>query len=148
MKSSKFISDKSPASLHFLLIPLKRKTKQCLYWNLYYCFYFYCSSESSGGVGYTSNSFIFSLRNKESLGAFKSWVKLPSNAIFRHSYLGPVFGFEWFDILISDNAKSNQLSFTDFGVSYLVPSVVQDRRTVLAGTYKFSPNDWEVFYLP
>ena len=73
---------------------------------------------------------------------------MPSNAIFRHSYLGPVFGFEWFDILISDNAKSNQRSFTDFGVSYLVPSVVQDLRTVLAGTYKFSPNDWEVFYLP
>jgi len=102
--------------------------------------------ESSGGPwGYTSNAFIFSLRNKEGLGPFKSLVENPSQAIYRYSGYGPVFGHG--DIFIANNANSNQRSYTDFGDSYNVSSGVQGWRTILAGTHYFKPDDWEVFYL-
>jgi len=73
-------------------------------------------------------------------------VKDPSKAIYGRANLGPIFGYGW-DICIQDNANSNTESYANFGVSYSVPSGVQDRKTILAGTYKFTPNEVEVFYL-
>ena len=70
----------------------------------------------------------------------------PSNAICRCSDRGPAFG-GGHDIGIHDNANSNTESYTYFGHSYSVPSGVQDRKTILAGTYKFTPDEVEVFYL-
>jgi len=102
--------------------------------------------ESSGGYTATSNAFIFSLRNKEGLGPFKSLLTNPSRAIYRYPSYGPVFG-GGSDILIADNANSNTNSFTNFGHSYSVPSGVRDKKTILAGTYVFSPDELEVFYL-
>ena len=113
---------------------------------LLFC-YFSCSSGSSGGYSYTYNSLIYSLRNKEGLGPFESLVTKPSSAIFRHSRYGPTFG-GGHDIHIANNANSNQDSYAYFGHSYSVPNGVQNQRTILAGTYNFSPDDWEVFYLP
>ena len=106
---------------------------------------FYCYLESSGGYTYNTKAFMFSLRNKEGLGAFKSLVKKPSNAIFRDSGQGPTFGS--FDILVANNANSNQDSYTNFGHSYSVPNGLQNQLTILAGTRNFTPDDWEVFYL-
>ena len=105
-----------------------------------------CFSESSGGFGYTPNAFIFSLRNKEGLGPFKSMVATPSKAILRSSS-GPTFG-DGYDIYIADDANSNSNSYTDFGEygDYSVPSGVQDRNTILAGTRFFTPDEMEVFY--
>ena len=95
---------------------------------------------SSGGYGSTSNAFIFSLINKEGLAPFKSMVKYPSNAIYRHSSYGPTFG-GGFAFHISNNANSNTNSYTNFHSSYYsVPSGVQDRRTILAGTIFFFIN--------
>ena len=88
---------------------------------------------------------MFSLRNKEGLGPFKSMVTNPSKAIYKTSSYGPAFG-EW-DIYLANNANSNTYSYTDFGKSYSVPSGVQDRKTILAGTYTFTPDEVEVFYL-
>ncbi|KAL9962007.1 hypothetical protein ACROYT_G031059 [Oculina patagonica] len=102
--------------------------------------------ERSGGYTSTSNAFMFSLRNKEGLGPFKSMLTNPSRAIYRHSSYGPTFG-GGHDIYIGDNANSNTNSYTYFGVSYSLPSGVQDRFTILAGTYKFTPDEVEVFYL-
>ena len=102
-------------------------------------------SESSGGWSSTPNAFIFSLRNKEGLAPFKTMVTNTSYAIYRYPSIGPTFG--WGDILIANNANSNNNSYTDFGFRYSVPSGVQDKHTILAGTYYFSPDDWEVFYL-
>ena len=102
--------------------------------------------ESSGRYAATSNAFIFSLRNKEGLGPFKSMVTNPTHTIYRGSAYGPVF-VGGNDILIHDNANSNGNSFTFFGVSFSVPSGVQDKKTILAGTYTFSPGEVEVFYL-
>ena len=69
-----------------------------------------------------------------------------SYAIDRKSSYGPTFG-GGHDIHIANNANSNTNSYTNFGYAYSVPSGVQDRRTILAGTYNFTPDEVEVFYL-
>ncbi|KAL9961673.1 hypothetical protein ACROYT_G030665 [Oculina patagonica] len=102
--------------------------------------------DTSSGWSSSSNAFIFSLRNKEGLGPFKSMVKQPQYAIYRNSGYGPTFG-GGNDITIADNANSNTNSYTNFGYSYSVPSGVQSSRTILAGTYTFTPDEVEVFYL-
>ena len=98
--------------------------------------------------GTTSKSFIFSLVNKEGLAPFKSMVQgsKSSNAICHGSSYGPTFG-GGHDIHIADNANQNANSYTNFGRYYSLPNGVTDRRTILAGTYNFSPDEVEVFYL-
>ena len=110
-----------------------------------FLYLFSCYSGSSGGYSSTSNAFIFSLRNKEGLGPFKSMVRSPSYAIKKRSSYGPTFGEH--DIYIATNANSNTNSNTNFGNSYSVPSGVQDQYTILAGTRYFTPDEVEVFYL-
>ena len=73
-------------------------------------------------------------------------VRRSSNAIYRGSSYGPTFG-GGYDIHIANNANSNTDSYTYFGHSYSVPSGVQGQNTILAGTYKFTPGEVEVFYL-
>ena len=73
-------------------------------------------------------------------------VTNPSYAIYMSSGSGPTFG-GGFDIGIYNNANSNTNSHTNFGYSYSVPSEVQDKKTILAGTYNFTPDEVEVFYL-
>jgi len=102
--------------------------------------------DTSGGYASTSNAFIFSLRNKEGLGPLKSMVTSPLHAIVSSSSYGPTFG-AGHDIRIVNNANSNTNSYTNFGNSYSVPSRVQGKKTILAGTYKFTPDEVEVFYL-
>ena len=71
---------------------------------------------------------------------------MSSYAIYRSSSYGPTFG-GGHDIAISDNANSNTNSFTEFASSYSRPSGIKDRKTILAGTYTFTPDEVEVFYL-
>ena len=66
-------------------------------------------------------------------------------AIMRRSWLGPCFGFN--EILIADNANSSSNSQAGFVWAYPAPAAVQDKYTILAGTYRFSPDEVEVFYL-
>ena len=73
-------------------------------------------------------------------------VNIPSYAIYRGPGHGPTFGYGH-DIIIKNNANSNTYSYTEFGRSYSVPSGVQDKQTILAGTYIFTPDEVEVFYL-
>jgi len=91
---------------------------------------------------------MFSLRNKEGLGPFKSMVTNPTYAIYRSSSSCPTFG-RGYDIRIYNNANINTNSYSDFGPSnyYSVPSGVQDQYTILAGTRNFTPDEVEVFYL-
>ena len=95
----------------------------------------------------TSKSFIFSLVDKEGLAPFKSMVKQAksSSAIYCGQSTGPIFGSG--DILIADNASQNTHSCTNFGLSYSLPNGVTDRLTILVGTFTFSPDEVEVFYL-
>ena len=72
----------------------------------------------------------------------------PTQAIYKNIKYGPTFGNGW-DIHISNNSNSNNESYTKFAVDgyYERPEKVQDLTTILAGTFYFSPTDWEVFYL-
>ena len=111
---------------------------------------YYCFSASLSGQDATSKSFIFSLVDKEGLAPFKSMVKLSQSsfAIYCVPYNGPAFGCHWgCEILITNNANQNAHSYTNFGRYYSLPNGVTDRRTILAGTYYFSPDEVEVFYL-
>ena len=75
-------------------------------------------------------------------------VATPSYAIYRVLSYGPTFG-GGHDIHIANNANSNINSYSDFGESnfYSVPSGVQSKYTILAGTRNFAPDEVEVFYL-
>ena len=66
-------------------------------------------------------------------------------AIYRSSSNGPTFG-AGFDIAIRDKANSKKNSYTNFGHSYSLPSGIKDRKTILAGTFMFTPDEVEVFY--
>ena len=106
-----------------------------------------CFSASVNNFAATSKSFIFSLVDKEGLAPFKSMVKhaRSSNAIYCGPSYGPMFGSG--DILIADYASQNTHSYTYFGLYYSLPNGVTDRLTILAGTFTFSPDEVEVFYL-
>ena len=73
-------------------------------------------------------------------------VTKSSHAIYRNSSYGPTFG-GGHDIYIANNANRDAPSYTNFGFSYSVPSGVQVKNTILAGTYSFTPDEVEVFYL-
>ena len=99
------------------------------------------------GYRKTDKAFIYSLENKEGLAPFKSMVKRGSQAIYMGISYGPTFG-GGHDICVANNAAHNAHSYTNFGHSFLAPSEVKEKVTVLAGTYHFTPNEVEVFYLP
>ena len=99
------------------------------------------------GYRKTNKAFIFSLENKEGLAPFKSMVKHDSRAIYMEINYGPTFG-KGHDIYIADDAAHNAHSYTEFGHSFLAPSEVEEKDTVLAGTHYFTPDEVEVFYLP
>ena len=73
-------------------------------------------------------------------------VKNPSRAFYKSSYCGPTFG-AGHDIYIADNINGISHSVSTFGVSYSVPSGVQNSHTILAGTQHFAPDEVEVFYM-
>ena len=100
--------------------------------------------ESSGYWGFTRKAFIFSISNKEELDPFVVEVRRPYGAIYRVSGYGPVFGY---DIYIVNNANSNSKSYARLFNAYPAPAAVQDPDTILAGTFHFSPDEVEVFYL-
>ena len=66
-------------------------------------------------------------------------------AIYRYPGYGPTFGGNH-DICISDNANSNNNSYTHLSY-YETPKGANKPATILSDTHYFSPNDWEVFYL-
>ena len=84
--------------------------------------------------------------DKEGLAPFKSMVREPSRAICHCSSYGPTFG-DGYDIRIANNANQNTNSYTAFGDSYSLPNGVRNSGTILAGTFFFSPDEVEVFYL-
>ena len=100
--------------------------------------------------GYTDapGSFLFSLRNNDNLQPFKLPLKDENNAqaISRRSDGGPTFGGPMtFQLLISDNARSNENSLALNGDVYQPPDAY--RKTLLAGSEGFKPSEVEVLYL-
>ena len=70
-------------------------------------------------------------------------VGRPDKAIQKWSGFGPCFGY---DMWIDNNANGNSFSFAGLDGYYPAPAAAQDPRTILAGTYYFSPDEVEVFY--
>ena len=95
---------------------------------------------------------MYSLRNDDSLAQFKSSLKYESNswAIRRHRNSGPKFGWDC-DLHIVNNAGSNTNSHTDFGYTYNLPPGYTygqtNTRSLLGGSYYFTPSEVEVLYL-
>ena len=73
-------------------------------------------------------------------------VKNIGRAIYNHRWFGPTFGEN--DIRIDkDSDSGSNRTITIFGNHYFVPENVNDAKTILAGVYKFHPDEIEVFYL-
>ena len=97
-------------------------------------------------------SFLFSLRNNDDLGPFKAPLKNENDrwAIYRYNSYGPCFG-GGFDLCIRNNARSYTYSYTNLGYSYQPPPGYTfgkpNTTSLLAGSYRFTPSEVEVFYL-
>ena len=105
-----------------------------------------------GGKKSAPGSFLFSLRNHDNLAPFKAPLKDENDewALYHHSVLGPTFG-KGRDLSIANDATSNAVSYTKFGLSYQPPSGYTTYQTstlsLLAGSYHFTPSEIEVLYL-
>ena len=112
--------------------------------------YFYLSSASVGEYKRSTKSFLFSLRNKDNLRPFKCPVYDNQNgrAIYCFIVYGAVFG-DGCDLFISSNANTNQDSYANLGKTYRPPDGYKPKtartRVLLAGSYKFTPTEIEVF---
>ena len=103
-------------------------------------------------IGSSRKVFIYSLTNNNgSEHAVYNPVKLHSRSEFGGAVScalkGPMFGSD--DIVISNNAASNQDSYTHCGNSYPLPpgySLSGRNCTFYAGNSSFTPTDIEVFY--
>jgi hypothetical protein len=88
--------------------------------------------------------------NKDNLAPFKSPVRNSGKALYTESTYGPTFGYGH-DFHIANNANANTGSYTNFGHTYRPPSGYSSSSTkaknLLAGTYQFTPNEVETFYL-
>ena len=99
-----------------------------------------------------SKAFIFSLYNTKGYNPIKlTQYQNQEKAMYGCSTYGPSFGYDnsVFDIFVSDNALSNQNSYTRCGSTYSVPpgySAGDCRFFVGAAGDKFTPTDIEVFY--
>ena len=95
-------------------------------------------------------SFLFSLKNKDNLPAFKAPIyQNYQYAIYSNPGWGPVFGAGR-DLFISNNCHVNQQSYTNFGYTYQPPTGydygTQQTESLLAGSYNFTPTEIEVFF--
>jgi hypothetical protein len=95
-------------------------------------------------------SFLFSLRNNDDLAPFKLPLKDGNSvAISRDSTYGPTFGLD--DLHIANNAGSNSFSLANIDDSYQAPPGYTvgkpNTRSLLAGSYYFTPSEVEVLYL-
>ena len=95
-------------------------------------------------------SFLFSLKNKDNLPPFKAPVYQDHQyAFYSNPSYGPNFG-EYCHLYISNNSHGYQQSYNNFGDTYQPPAgyVYKSPQTksLLAGSYKFTPTEIEVFF--
>ncbi|XP_022808925.1 uncharacterized protein LOC111345898 [Stylophora pistillata] len=111
------------------------------------------TSPSSCTSQHSRSTFLFSLVNKPGWGPVKlsQTGKYGShgNSILTCSSYAPTFG-GGYDIYIANYASSNTQSFANLGYTYSPPSGhsygSSFTRSFLAGSYKFQPDEVEVFY--
>ena len=106
---------------------------------------------SSHTVGWISSdeAFLFSLRNRVGR-AVKMAVKQRKQREAMDSWSGDGPGFGDGDLHISDNCHTNTRSWSDPGYTYQLPAGytrdTPQARSLLAGSYTFKCNEYEVFY--
>ena len=105
---------------------------------------------SSGTYRSSSSNYIFSLRNKYNLSPFRSAVyRYSQYAIYTNPGYGPTFGGSH-DLYIANNADKNKNSYANLGYTYRPPSGYSygssNTQALLAGSYKFTPTEVEVYY--
>ncbi len=94
------------------------------------------------------NAFIFSLINHD-----KQPIKIKSNgsnSIWCGPSFGPIFGCDASDFQISTNSNTVASSFSNLGASFAHPTYQRgttQAQNFLAGSYKFSTSEIEVFKL-
>ena len=69
----------------------------------------------------------------------------------RNNRYGPIFGAKApHDFYIADNAGSNTVSYANLGLNYIPPMGYRygssATKSLLAGTYNFQPDDYEILY--
>ena len=94
---------------------------------------------------------MFSLVNPAGIEPVKLDIKRnkTDKALRQDSQAGPVFGEN--DLYIGNNADQSAVSFSDLGHAYELPNISLEAgtfnaRTFLAGSYRFIPDDIEVFH--
>ena len=97
------------------------------------------------------NCFLFSLKNKDDLPAFKAVVYRHSElAICASDVFGPTFG-GGLDLYIANNVHVSS-SYANLGSTYKPPNgytyYTPKCKALLAGTEYFTPTEVEVYYLP
>ena len=99
----------------------------------------------------SSKAFLFSLVNPAGLDPVKLDVRRDKfdKALRNIKEAGPVFGEG--DLYIGNHIDGSAVSFSDLGHAYKLPNesfVVgsEEARTFFAGSYKFVPDNVEVFY--
>ena len=98
----------------------------------------------------SEQSFLFSLRNKDNLSPFKCPIydHKHEDAILCGRRYGAAFGYLG-DLRISDEASTNQRSFSNLGGTYQQPPGYQygtpQTKALLAGSENFTPTEIEVF---
>ena len=96
---------------------------------------------------------MFSLKNKDNLQPFKSLILNVNRAAISNPLYGALFGNggndSGLDLFISDNPRLSQC-YADLGNSYKLPEGyikgTDKARSLLAGSFRFSPSEIEVFY--
>ena len=108
------------------------------------CYYIFLSA---GGYFQSNNAFLFSLKNSDNQH-YKMPVTKPEYAIYCTTTYGPTFG-GGHDLYISDNCHVNTGSHTNLGITYKLPTGYTGQAgSLLAGTYNFKVDEYEVFYQP
>jgi len=96
--------------------------------------------------GNSGKAFVFSLRNNEGLKPFKVKPTDQRYATVSYTNSGPMFGPS-IQIEHHSLGQGEGVSSAYLGSGYYGPSGMKDGYTILAGSHKFTPDEWEVFYL-
>lgn len=99
------------------------------------------SSGSSNSYQYSTNTFIYSLKNYYGYGYFKNDVSTYQYATYNYYGYGPTFG-GGHDIYIAENARYNSYSYFNCH-SYSGPYC---DNSIWTGGQSFSPEEVEVYY--
>lgn len=103
------------------------------------------TSPGAGSYLASPQAFLFSVVNPHRMGPTKlPLTKNQNNAICSYRNCGPTFG-GGHDLHITENANSNNSSYSNLGFSYECPSGKQN--TFFTGVKTFSVTDYEVFGL-